>query len=493
MTEFARYARLWYSLAKFSLLGEMAFRGNFLIKVFVELLWLFLLLLFNFTVFQQTTTIADWDINEYLFFIGVYFALGGLLEALFLDNCNQFADLIRSGDLDFFLLKPIDEQFLISCKHVDWSCMPNVLLGFAVMGYALWAGAWEFDVMQIGAFTLLFISGIALAYGFLVMLMSASVWLMRNQSLYEMWWLFSTLMRYPREIFNGPWACADRVLLLFRRPHHDGDERARTHDGKGTGAVDRVLCGGGIRRGDGGEPRAISLGDAALSQCEQLTDSLSESPGTAVPGLCRSLGPDAKQMLLAANIQAPICHRWRREDAFAEAVFRKQVVLRRRVDHVNVALLAGGVHPAVDQQRRRIKLGVRQAFEPNLLAGLGLETAGNAEIVDEVDMFAFDDRARHIGKLLAVGPDAFGVSVFTSALQLDRDRQPFAAAIARHGQQHAIGMDRRGDGSQRILGKRPRPVPIRLAGQRLVAGDRRGAGHDQLRMLPCFSRINGTE
>jgi ABC-2 type transport system permease protein len=33
------------------------------------------------------------------------------------------------------------------------------------------------------------------------MLTAASVWFMRNQSLMEMWWLFGTLMRYPREIF----------------------------------------------------------------------------------------------------------------------------------------------------------------------------------------------------------------------------------------------------------------------------------------------------
>jgi len=28
----------------------------------------------------------------------------------------------------------------------------------------------------------------------------------RNQSLLELWWLFTTLMRYPREIFLGGWA-----------------------------------------------------------------------------------------------------------------------------------------------------------------------------------------------------------------------------------------------------------------------------------------------
>jgi ABC-2 type transport system permease protein len=210
-----RYLKLWFSLARFSLLGELAFRGNFLLKASVELLWLGLLLLFNFTVFSETNLIGGWNYYQYLFFVGVYFAMSGLLEAIFLDNCNQFSDLIRTGDLDFFLLKPIDEQFLVSCKHVDWACMPNVMLGFGVMGYALWASDWTFGFGQVAAFVILFISGIVLAYGFLLLLTSASVWLMRNQSLFEMWWLFTTLMRYPREIFADGWAyLAGRVFFF---------------------------------------------------------------------------------------------------------------------------------------------------------------------------------------------------------------------------------------------------------------------------------------
>jgi ABC-2 type transport system permease protein len=30
----------------------------------------------------------------------------------------------------------------------------------------------------------------------------------RNQSLYELWWLFTSLMRYPREIWRGAWWAA---------------------------------------------------------------------------------------------------------------------------------------------------------------------------------------------------------------------------------------------------------------------------------------------
>ena len=265
-----RYVRFWLSLAKFSLLGELAFRANFLIKVVVELLWLGILLVFNYTIFQQTTKIADWDANQYLFFIGCYFALGGVIEMFFLDNCNQFADLIRSGDLDFFLLKPIDEQFLISCKHIDWSCGPNILLGIAVMGYALWASDWAFAPVQLLSFVILFISGVTLAYGFLVLLMSASVWLMRNQSLFEMWWLFTTLMRYPRNL-QRDLGVAGGFVLFVRGADHAGDERASARDGEMAGAVVARLVRDRLGRGDPmAEPACLSRGASALPEREQL-------------------------------------------------------------------------------------------------------------------------------------------------------------------------------------------------------------------------------
>ena len=83
------------------------------------------------------STIAGWTEPQYFFFVGCFFALNGLIEMLFLENCNEFAELVRTGDLDFLLLKPIDEQFLITCRRIDWGTAPNVLMGAAVMGISL--------------------------------------------------------------------------------------------------------------------------------------------------------------------------------------------------------------------------------------------------------------------------------------------------------------------------------------------------------------------
>ncbi len=202
----SRYSRLLGSLGKFTLTRELAFRGNFLVKVSVEVLWLAILVAFFRTVFARTSAIAGWNEPQYFFFVGCFFAINGLIEMLFLDNCNEFAELVRTGDLDGLLLKPIDEQFIITCRRIDWGTAPNILMGSVLMIISLVQMHWQFDIVRIVAFLATVVCGTAIAYSFMLLLTSISVWMVRNQSLMEMWWLFSSVARYPKEIFVGPWA-----------------------------------------------------------------------------------------------------------------------------------------------------------------------------------------------------------------------------------------------------------------------------------------------
>jgi ABC-2 type transport system permease protein len=155
---------------------------------------------------------------SYLFFMGCYFTLEGLMETLFLENCNEFADLVRTGDLDFYLLKPIDEQFLITCRQIDWSTAPNLLMGTGVMAVSLVQMQWAFDPLRAAVFVITFICGVGIAYSFLVFLTAASVWFMRSQNLFEMWWLFTSLTRYPKEIFAGTYATPIGWFFTFIVP-----------------------------------------------------------------------------------------------------------------------------------------------------------------------------------------------------------------------------------------------------------------------------------
>jgi ABC-2 type transport system permease protein len=214
----ARYLRLLGSLGRYTLARELSLRGNFLVKISVEVIWLGILLVFYQTVFARTKLVAGWPEAPYLFFVGCFFALSGLIETLFLENCSEFAELVRTGDLDFLLLKPIDEQFLISCRRVDWSTAPNVLMGTGLMLFSLARMGWVFDPLKLLIFFVTFACGTAIAYCFMLALTALSVWMVRNQSLLEMWWLFSSLARYPKQIFVGPWAEPMGYFFTFVLP-----------------------------------------------------------------------------------------------------------------------------------------------------------------------------------------------------------------------------------------------------------------------------------
>ena len=213
-----RYVRFLAAVARYTMVREMSFRGNFLVKVSVEVIWLGILVAFFRTVFASTKLVAGWNESQYLFFMGCFFAINGLIECLFLDNCNEFAELVRTGDLDFVLVKPIDEQFLVSCRRIDWGTALNVLMGGFVMAMALAGMSWTFDLARVAAFGVTFVCGVVMCYCFMLMLTSCSVWMVRNQSLMEMWWLFSSLARYPKEIFLGTWLAPAGFILTFFVP-----------------------------------------------------------------------------------------------------------------------------------------------------------------------------------------------------------------------------------------------------------------------------------
>src|SRR5438552_17362266 len=115
-----RYLRLYVAFARISLLGEMTFGADYLIMTFVVLAWLCLMAFFYDRLFEFTAAVAGWSKSEYFFYLGTYFLMESVIETIFMSNVVEFAELVRSGNLDLMLLKPVDEQFLVSCRQVEF-------------------------------------------------------------------------------------------------------------------------------------------------------------------------------------------------------------------------------------------------------------------------------------------------------------------------------------------------------------------------------------
>ena len=60
--------------------------------------------------------------------------MNSVVQTFFMTNVDELTDLIRTGGLDFILLKPIDTQFLVSLRRIDWSSLANLVAGLVDLG-----------------------------------------------------------------------------------------------------------------------------------------------------------------------------------------------------------------------------------------------------------------------------------------------------------------------------------------------------------------------
>jgi ABC-type uncharacterized transport system permease subunit len=291
----------------------MTFRANFLIQCVSATSWTLMNIGFYIIVFQHTDAIGKstgWGQSEFFLFLGTTWLINSLVQTFFMPNAQEFSELIRTGNLDFALVKPIDTQFLISFQRMEWASLSNFVLGLvllvvsvvqlttrgqaivvngdenrfangqtisitdsrgqskvlefhdgvvtdghhpivigsrgrtveqmadsigeainAVPGFGVTARAdgnrvvldqeveielgssltalanrrWELEPLMFVLYPFYILCGTAILYSVMIALAATSIWLGRNQSLYNFWFYITNFSRYPMEIYQRSW------------------------------------------------------------------------------------------------------------------------------------------------------------------------------------------------------------------------------------------------------------------------------------------------
>jgi ABC-2 type transport system permease protein len=131
--------------------------------------------------------------------------INSIVQMFFMTNADEFSELIRTGGLDFALLQPIDTQFLISLRKIEWASLANFVVAAVLIAYALpRVEGLELTPLRVGLYLVYVAGGIVILYSLTIVLAAASVWLGRNTSIYDFWFYITTFSRYPMEIYQGP-------------------------------------------------------------------------------------------------------------------------------------------------------------------------------------------------------------------------------------------------------------------------------------------------
>ncbi len=228
MSERPSYAAVFLMFLRNSLVRDFSFRSNFWIECVSSLSWVVMNLGFYLLIFSYTTSIGDgtgWGKFEFFVFLATTLLVNSLVQMFFMPNIQEFSELIRTGKLDFALLKPIDTQFLVSFEKVNWPSTANFLFGLVLMGVSLYqlthraVDPIEITVAMVALYAVFLLCGVAILYSLMIVLAATSIWLGRNQSLYDFWFYITSFSRYPMEIYNaGSIGITLKMIFTFAIP-----------------------------------------------------------------------------------------------------------------------------------------------------------------------------------------------------------------------------------------------------------------------------------
>lgn len=197
-----------------NLVRDMSFRANFLLQCLSSMSWAVMNLGFYLIIFVHVPEIGQdsgWKKYEFFVFLGTTWIVNSVLQAFFMPNIQGFSELIRTGNLDFALLKPIDTQFLISFQRIEWASFANGILGTTVIVVGMSHITGRPDApLPIGGLTIVLYlfylgCGVVILYSLMISLAATSIWLGRNQTLYDFWFYITNFSRYPMEMYQHGW------------------------------------------------------------------------------------------------------------------------------------------------------------------------------------------------------------------------------------------------------------------------------------------------
>jgi ABC-2 type transport system permease protein len=131
----AKYWAVYLVMLRNSLIREMNFKLNFLLRMIVESLWFVGQLVFIKVIFSHVDQIGDWTKWQMVLLVGTHQIISQIFQGFFYTNLVNLPELVRTGKLDFILLQPLDSQFATSVRQFGLDSIVNALVGVGIVTY----------------------------------------------------------------------------------------------------------------------------------------------------------------------------------------------------------------------------------------------------------------------------------------------------------------------------------------------------------------------
>lgn len=211
-----RYFKLLWFLLKFKLNRQMIYSFNFYMVFFADMA-LYIVQLLTFTaIFSQVDSINGWDFHQMVVFIGTFSIIDSINMSTYFFGLFKLPDRIRSGQLDLYLVKPVNTLFLSCFDDMNPGSFLSTISGIIIVIYGVTVGGVQMTIGRVVGYIFLILLMELLFFDMLLLVRTSAFWFIRINSLYEAEdALIQFSFRIPGVVFKG----FSKVLFYIILPY----------------------------------------------------------------------------------------------------------------------------------------------------------------------------------------------------------------------------------------------------------------------------------
>ncbi len=205
--------RLAFLFLRIGVMNELQYRANFFIQLIQSLVAVGTGLFVLSLIFAQTDALGDWSRPQLLAVLGVFTMVGGIIGFGIEPNMGRIMADVREGTFDYVLTKPVDAQLLVSVREFRLWKLTDVVVGAAVLVWAMNADDRSFRVVDGFGFLVSLVIGSIMVYCVWLLLTTGAFWFVRMEMLQELFTGVYRAGQYPVGIYPG-WLRAGLTFLI---------------------------------------------------------------------------------------------------------------------------------------------------------------------------------------------------------------------------------------------------------------------------------------
>lgn len=180
-----KYLNSYSRFVRNSLEQEIEYRGGFIFNNITGLIWVIGAFFFIYILFTQTNTVSGWDKQQVICLYLTFSATSDLFNIFIRDNLRKFIELVRTGQLDTYIMKPLNLVFLLSLMSGRLAYYV-IFRFFLAVGLLIYFAPHTAPVFPWLLYLGFLITGLIGVYSVIFMLHTLNIWLIRMDNLTDL-------------------------------------------------------------------------------------------------------------------------------------------------------------------------------------------------------------------------------------------------------------------------------------------------------------------